>query len=323
MISRKTLSIFLICGILAVLFIFYGFRASAGTLSCTVATTCATGTVIWRMSGTSNAHAELPGQANYAQLVCCTGVTGLSNLCSGTHAIVLRLSSVTNAHVEQNSLINYANNVCISVPAGGTVSVGYQAGNCAGFNTTLGSMSGTTNAHVGDGAAYATKICATAAADAAAQTLTFSLGVNSLALGTLSRTAVTTGSHTLTVGTNAASGVAVTFSGATLTSGANTITACSTNCSSTAGSEQFAVNAVANTSPSVGAVCSGTAPIASAATNYNTANSFRFVSGETIVSSTGAINSTTCTISYIANIAAITEAGSYSSALTFIATATF
>lgn len=158
---------------------------------------------------------------------------------------------------------------------------------------------------------------------ALAPTLTFSLGANSLNLGALSATAVTAGSHTLTVGTNAANGVVVTYSGATLTSGANTITACSTNCASTAGSEQFGVNAVANTSPAVGAACSGTAPIASAATNYNTANSFRFVSGETVVSSTGTINSTTCTISYITNISNITEAGSYSTTLTYIATGTF
>ena len=158
---------------------------------------------------------------------------------------------------------------------------------------------------------------------AASQTLTFSLGAISLALGTLSTTAVTSGSHTITVGTNAANGVAVTYSGATLTLGANTISACSTNCTSTAGSEQFAINAVANTSPSVGAACSGTTPIASAATNYNTANSFRFVSGDTIVSSAGSINDTTCTISYIANITNTTEAGSYTSTLTYIATATF
>lgn len=157
----------------------------------------------------------------------------------------------------------------------------------------------------------------------AAQTLTFSLGANSLALGTLSASAVTSGSHTITVGTNATKGMAVTYSGSTLTSGANTITACSTNCTSTIGSEQFGINAVANTSPSVGAACSGTVPIASAATNYNTANSFRFVSGDTIVSSAGSINNTICTISYIVNIAGATETGSYSTTFTFVATATF
>jgi len=163
----------------------------------------------------------------------------------------------------------------------------------------------------------------TTAAAAPAQTLTFSLGANSLALGTLSTTAVTSGSHTISLSTNAGSGMVVTYSGPTLTSGANTITAMATAAASSAGTEQFGLNAVANTSPSVGAACSGTAPIAAAATGYATANNFKFVSGETIVSSAGSINSTTCTISYIANITNTTEAGSYTSTLTYIATATF
>jgi hypothetical protein len=155
------------------------------------------------------------------------------------------------------------------------------------------------------------------------QTLSFSLGANSVALGTLSATAVTSGSHTVTVETNAASGVAITFSGPTLTSGAHTIAAMSTAAPSSPGTSQFGINAKANTTPSVGAECSGTTPIAVAATGYNTANNFKFVSGETIVSSTGAINTTTCTISYIANISGVTAAGSYESTLTYIATATF
>lgn len=147
--------------------VFFGLvlveAAYAGTLSCSVATSCPSGTVIFRMSGTTNTHAELPAQSNYTQLVCCSGVTGLSNSCSGTFATALKLSGTTNAHVEQNSQSNYANSACISVPSGGSVSIGYQSTNCTGFDTTLGSMTGTTNAHVGDGTSYTTKICATAA----------------------------------------------------------------------------------------------------------------------------------------------------------------
>jgi len=165
--------------IFSILFIsglFFSQTVNAGTLSCTVATTCPSGTVIWMMSGTTNAHAELPSQSLYTQLVCCSGVTGLGNSCSGTYATALKLSGTTNAHAEQNSQANYANNACISVPSGGSVSVGYQATNCAGFDTTLGSMTGTTNAHVGDGTAYTTKICATATA--AANTLPVASGVS-------------------------------------------------------------------------------------------------------------------------------------------------
>ena len=159
-----------------------------------------------------------------------------------------------------------------------------------------------------------------------AQSLTFSLGASSLAIpsaGNLSSSAVSSNSHTITVATNAASGVVVTYSGATLTSGANTITAMSTAATSSIGTEQFGINAVANTTPAVGAACSGTPTIAAAATGYATTNNFKFVSGDTVVSSTGSINSTTCTISYIVNIGAPTEAGSYTTTLTFVATATF
>jgi len=156
-----------------------------------------------------------------------------------------------------------------------------------------------------------------------AQTLTFSLGANTLALGTLSSTAVVSGSHTVTVATNAASGMVLTVAGATLTSGAFTITACATGCTSTTGSEQFGINLVANTTPVVGAAVSGTAPIGAAATNYNTANTFRFATGETIASAAAGINSSVFTVSYITNISGATEAGSYTATLTYTATATF
>lgn len=157
----------------AIFFLAFFFAVSgtsyAGTLSCSITTAAGcSGTVIYRMSNSANSHAELPSQsnANYNNnVVCCTGVAGLGNSCSGTYAVAAKLSSVTNAHIEQNSQTNYANNACISV-ATGTVSVGYQANNCSGYDTILSSMSGTTNAHTGDGNTYTTKICATAAAGA-------------------------------------------------------------------------------------------------------------------------------------------------------------
>ncbi|MDP3769982.1 MAG: hypothetical protein Q8R40_03550 [bacterium] len=160
-----------------------------------------------------------------------------------------------------------------------------------------------------------------------AQSLSFSLSANTLALGTLSTSAVVTGSHTFTVATNAASGMVTTVAGATLTSGSNTITACTTNCTNTGGAgqgtEQFGINLKDNATPNVGLEVSGTSPIAAAAANYNTADSFRFVSGDTIASSASGINSSVFTVSYITNIAGATEAGSYTATLTYTATATF
>jgi hypothetical protein len=183
--AQNWLALFTVFFILLASGIFFIYSVNAGTLSCSVTTAGAcTGTVIWRMSGATNAHAELPSQSTPAyanNVVCCSGVTGLGNACTGTYAIALKLSGLTNAHSEQNSQANYANNACISVPSGGSVSIGYQSTNCAGFDITLGSMSGITNAHVGDGTAYTTKICATAAATVISVTISDS----AVAYGTL------------------------------------------------------------------------------------------------------------------------------------------
>ncbi len=152
--------------ILLAVFLFSISFVYAGTLSCTVTTAAAcTGTVIYRMSGTTNAHLELPSQSTVAynsNVVCCSGVTGLSNACASPQAKVLNLTANTNSHASQTATSPYITPACISVPIGGTVSVGYQATNCTGFDTTLGSMSGTDNAHIGNTTAYTTKICATA-----------------------------------------------------------------------------------------------------------------------------------------------------------------
>lgn len=155
------------------------------------------------------------------------------------------------------------------------------------------------------------------------QSLTFSLGSNTLALGTLSSTAAASSSHTFTVATNAASGMVTTVSGATLTSSPNTIDACAAGCTSTTGSEQFGINLKDNTTPNIGAEASGSAPIGVAATGYATADSFKFVTGATIASSAAGINSTVFTVSYLANISGATEAGSYTTTLTYTATATY
>ena len=68
--------------------------ALAGTLSCSVATSgaCTTGVVIYRMSGASNAHAELASQANAnynSNVVCCTNVIGIGNSCAATTTAIL------------------------------------------------------------------------------------------------------------------------------------------------------------------------------------------------------------------------------------------
>lgn len=163
------------------------------------------------------------------------------------------------------------------------------------------------------------QITVTASVD---ETLTFTLASATVALGTLSSSSTASGTSTMTASTNATTGYSITVNGTTLTSGVNTIPALATNGSSTTNTPQFGINLVANTTPSVGSAASGSGSGA-AATNYNTANSFRFVTGETVASSSVPTNSNSYTTSYIANIDGVQKPGSYSTILTYVATANF
>lgn len=144
-------------------------------------------------------------------------------------------------------------------------------------------------------------------------------GVN---LGTLTSSTTGSGTSQIGVATNAGSGYAVTVAGTTLTSGGNTVTAMNAATTSSQGSEQFGMNLATNTTPSVGQAPDGSGS-ATAAAGYNTANTFKFTSGDTIASTSGADTFRRFTVSYIANVADATEPGSYSTALTYVCTATF
>lgn len=151
------------------------------------------------------------------------------------------------------------------------------------------------------------------------EVLTLSVGASSLSLGALNTSAAKTGSHTLTVDTNADYGVSVVFSGATLTcstcSGTNTVTGIgATAASSAVGTSQFGFNVIKS---------SGTAPTAASRAPYDDAAKYAFNSGDQIVASTNAINSTVFDVNYLANISGSETAGNYSSAITFTATANF
>ncbi len=280
------------------------------------------------MSSTSNAHAERANQSNVNydnNVICCTNVIGLGNSCAGTFATALKLSSTSNAHVQQNTLGSYPDSACLSVPVGGSVSIGYQDTNCSGFDTTIGSISSTSNAHVGIGSAYTRKVCATATG--VPQTLSFSISDNSTGFGSLSpvqaryATGDTLGTaadsadtHTISIATNASGGYVMTLTGITLTSGVNTITAIgATAAASSVGTEQFGTRLAVN---------SGTGAVSAP---YNGANWALDTAAFPDAVATGAGDSVTTVfgIRYIGNTAALTEIGSYSSTLTYTATATF
>ncbi len=134
------------------------------------------------------------------------------------------------------------------------------------------------------------------------QTLSFALSATSADLGTLSDSAVSTDDHTLTVSTNASGGYSLTGEGSTLTSGSDTI--------------PFVTDGTVTTGVSeYGVAFSGASGHPAGDQDLSTAT--------TVASSTGPTSNATTTATYKASIDASQPAGSYTSAITYIATATF
>jgi len=125
-----------------------------------------------------------------------------------------------------------------------------------------------------------------------------------------------TSAHTMSIATNAASGYAVTYNGDTLKAGTPSIDVASVDEDSdgSPGTEQFGLAVSTN----------GNATIA---TGYlrDSVSDFTFVANTTttIVSEAVPTNTETLDVSYLANIGGATEAGAYSTTITYIATGTF
>jgi hypothetical protein len=155
------------------------------------------------------------------------------------------------------------------------------------------------------------------------ETLSFTVTDNTVALTpTLGSGATGVGTSTMSAGTNASSGYTISYTGTTLTSGANTIDAITSNgVGSIQGTEQFGLNLMNNATPNVGADPTG--GTGAAAANYNTADDFKFVSGETVAEAAAATDATTYTVSYIANITDSQAPGAYTANINYVATANF
>lgn len=158
--------------------------------------------------------------------------------------------------------------------------------------------------------------------------LTFAVNTSSVALGILTTGTTVTSTATFTVLNYTSYGYVVTINGNPPTNGGHQLTALATPTASSAGTEQFGINLVANTSPTTfGAdpvqVPSSSFSFGSAATNYNTTNLYKYVSGNTIAQATKSSGQTNYTISFIANKATTTQGGQYSTSLNLVATGTY
>lgn len=140
--------------------------------------------------------------------------------------------------------------------------------------------------------------------------------------GELRPTATSKASSQFLVGTNADSGYSVFISGTTLTSGTNTIPALASPTASSIGASQFGLNLKANSAPLVGAEVVG--PGSSTANGgYASANQYKFVAGDSIVTVANGDDSRKFTVSYITNISSGQVAGIYATTITYICLANF
>lgn len=118
----------------------------------------------------------------------------------------------------------------------------------------------------------------------------------------------------MTAGTNATSGYSISVQGDTLRSGTNTIDALAANTASNPGTEQFGFRA--NASGGSGTV---SAPYTAAGFAYTGTTA----TPATVATASAPSATTTYSVRYLANISATTEAGSYSTAHTYVATGNF
>lgn len=156
--------------------------------------------------------------------------------------------------------------------------------------------------------------------------LAFSVDTSNLSFSApFSPTGAVTATATFEVADYTSYGYTVQIAGTPPTHASHTITALSSGTSSLAGVEQFGINLVANTAPvSLGANPDhGQFGFGSAATNYDTPNTYRFVSGDTIALAPQSSGITIYTISYIVNVSSVTPAGQYVSAQTLICTGNY
>lgn len=155
------------------------------------------------------------------------------------------------------------------------------------------------------------------------ESLTFTLANSSVVLNTPTVSSTGTGTSSMTISTNAASGYSLSYSGNTLTSGVNTITPMASPAASVVNTRQFGLNLMNNVTPAVGSAKSGTGS-GIPASGYDISDQFKFnTSGDVVASASMPTNTNTFITSYVVNMDGSTAAGAYSTIITYVATANF
>lgn len=158
-------------------------------------------------------------------------------------------------------------------------------------------------------------------------------GVGAIAFNQLfSPTDTATSTSQMAASTNATSGYSITVNGPSLTSGSNTITPLPAPVGITRGLSQFGINLKANTiatsDPVVGTEIEHMSELlpnylAQPDPDYGTADSFMYLNGDVVATSSAGSDAQIMTVSYIVNVPGSQPAGTYTTTLTYICTPTF
>lgn len=177
------------------------------------------------------------------------------------------------------------------------------------------------------------------------ESLTFCTGVtvtadcSSVTAGTISFTTLFSPSapsyaiSQMAASTNAGGGYNITVAGATLKSGAtNTIPSIAAAKAPTNGTSEFGMNLVSNGgvagSANITAASNGTTLTGQALGGYNTTGQYKFVTGDSVANSASGgspapTNGQVYTVTYMVGVSGIQPAGTYTTTLTYVCTATF
>jgi len=155
--------------------------------------------------------------------------------------------------------------------------------------------------------------------------LSFGIVNADVSFGAFSPTSTATATSSFEVSDYTSYGYVVQIYGTPPTYNDYQISPLTTNAASQVGVNQYGINLVANTepitfgaNPNIGQFGGG-----SIATNYNTANSYRFDSGDEIAYSNKSSGLTIYTISYIVNVGSLDPGGQYIATQNILCTATY
>lgn len=142
-------------------------------------------------------------------------------------------------------------------------------------------------------------------------------------MGQLTPSTTLTAQSQMAVGTNATAGFAIVANGTPLAAGTNVIDSPTSPTESTPGTNQFGINLVANSNPTVGNDPEGMWTNAVPTSDYGQPDKYKYVPGDLVAYSPNVSLMKKFTVSYIVNSSPSLRAGVYTTTITFVASGRF